>query len=71
MPGHHIHAERRVVVVVELRPVERQQHLAPSTADEARPRRPELVHVQALVAQEPVELLDAVLRLDVGGRGVG
>lgn len=66
---HRVDAERRVVVV-EVRPVEGQEDLRPPAEHEPRPGGPELRDVELVVAQESVERLDAVLRLDVRGLGV-
>ena len=63
MPGDHVRAQRRVVVLVELRPVERDDDLLARSDHERRPRRRQLCDVDRTVAQEPVDLLDPVARL--------
>ena len=61
MAGDQVQGERGLVVVVEIGPVHRHQDV-PALADLMRHPAGETVpHVDAVVAQHPVDLLDRVL----------
>ena len=66
MPCHKVGAERRVVVLLEVRPVQRDNDLFADPDHELYPRPQGMEHVDAGIAQQPVDLLDPALRLDVG-----
>jgi hypothetical protein len=65
VPRNHVHAERGMVVRTEVGPVESEQRLIASAQNEARPLWTKLIDIDPPVAQESVELFDAVLRLDL------
>ena len=60
-----------MVVFLEVRPVERHDDLFALGDHEAHPRFEEAPNVEAVVAQESVDLLDAVLGLPGAHGGVG
>ena len=61
MGGDEVERERRLVVGVEIGPVHRDEGLGTLADDLGHPRREQLPHDQALVAQEPVDLFDRML----------
>jgi len=63
MPRHDVCAQRRMVVLFELRPVQGDHDLLACPDDEPRPRRRQLLDVDGSVAQEPIDLLDPEARL--------
>jgi len=65
MPRHEVGAERRVIVLLEVRPVQRDNDLFADPEHELYPRPQGLEHVDAGIAQQPVDLLDPALGLDI------
>jgi hypothetical protein len=63
---HQVRAQRRVVVLLEVGPVERDHDLLADADHEPDPRLEDDAHVEARVAQQPIDLLDPTLGLDVG-----
>ena len=55
---HDVERNRRLVVFVELRPIERDEQLFPFGDNERNPLREPLPDHDAPVAQQPVDLLD-------------
>jgi hypothetical protein len=59
VPGHQVRAQRRVVVVVELGPVQCDDDLLARGHDELHPLLLDRLDIDAGVTQQPVDLLDA------------
>jgi hypothetical protein len=68
--GDQVACQRRVVVAVELGPVEREHDLLALCHDELRPRSKQRPHVDACIAKHPVGLLDAMPLVVVGDASV-
>ncbi len=62
--GHHVDRDRGLLVVRVLGPVERHHHVFSLADDEGHPAREHLIHADARVAQESIDLLDRVLRIE-------
>ena len=67
---HDVRAQRRVVVLLEVGPVERHDDLFACSEHELRPRRRQASHVDGRIAEEAVHLLHAKSRLRPGDLGV-
>jgi hypothetical protein len=63
--GHEVQHQRRLAVGIEGRPVERKQRLAPRAEHEGDPLRKERPRLDGFVAQQPIDLLDGVLGVEV------
>ena len=61
--GHQVRTQSRLIVGIELRPIERHPSFLPLSENERRPLPCDGPRGEIAVAQHPVELLDAVLRV--------
>ncbi len=66
-----VEGDRRVPVLVEFRPVESDENLLPTRNNLGDPLREPVPDLDPRVAQEPVDLLDRVLRIEVERIGMG
>jgi len=61
MAGHQAQNQRRLAVMVEIRPVHRHQGVLTAVQLMRHPAGEAVPHVDAVVAEQPVHLLDGVL----------
>lgn len=70
MLSDHIGGQRRLVVVVEIGPIQREHNLLAAAQDEGGPGLEQSPNVVGRIAREAINLLDAMLGHGSGQLGV-